>query len=67
METAKISAQEINTDHDLLKNIFGAQYFVLLRIKDKVTLSLSQKEELIMLIEERNHFAIWAFVRELRK
>ena len=68
MDIAEPLVENDETDHDLLENAFGLGYYVLMRIKTtKMTLEPLQKMELMELIHERDHFAIWRFVKELRK
>ena len=61
------SIENFETDAEMLEFFLGPGYFVLHRIKDKITLSPEQKGELQDLIEDRNHFGIWALVSNLRK
>ena len=55
------------TDFDILEKYFGVGYFVLFKIKKGVLLLPYQKQELLYLLEERNHFEILCFVNNLRK
>ncbi len=67
MAILEATIENFETDHEMLESFMGPGYFVLQRIKDKVALAPSQKQELMELIEDRNHFGIWAFVSSLRK
>ena len=59
--------QEFETDYEILRHTFGEEYFVLERIlKSKVVLTESQRQELVALIGERNHFDILWFVNKIR-
>lgn len=56
----------IETDFEVLKNAFGEGYFILMRFKKPVLLGQHQKEELLCLVEERNHFEILCFENAIR-
>ena len=59
--------QEFQTDYEILQHTFGEEYFILERIlKSKVVLTEKQKQELVALIGERNHFDILWFVNKIR-
>ena len=58
---------EPETDFEMLRHTFGEEYFVLRRIlKNKAVLTQEQKQELLHLIGERNHFDILSFVNKIR-
>ena len=58
---------EFETDYEILRHTFGEEYFVLVRIlKRKKVLTPLQKQELVELIVERNHFDILMFINKIR-
>jgi hypothetical protein len=67
MITPEAPAVHTETDHELLESFMGPGYFVLQRIHTKIKLQPAQKQELMHLIEDRNHFGIWEFVNRLRQ
>lgn len=67
MQTSVVVENQNDTDYYLLEEAFGGGYFILVRIRDKkIVLSKEQKEELLELINERNHFGILWFINKLR-
>ena len=58
---------ESETDYEMLQRTFGNEYFILKRIiKSKALLTQEQKQELVHLMGERNHFDILWFVNKIR-
>ena len=66
-DLSQIKPHEQATVQELLEYYMGTDYFILKRTNTKVLLAKHQQEELLSLIEERNHFGILFFVNGLRK
>lgn len=59
--------KNLETDYDILHKTFGETYYVLSKLaNNKKILSLTQKEHLRGLVQERNHFDIADFLDSIR-
>ena len=61
----KKAEESAENGHALLENFFAPEYILWLRIPPKVPISPLQKQRLMELIEERDHFGIREFMKGL--
>jgi hypothetical protein len=65
MQNIRMAAEDPEKDHALLENLFAPEYIIWLRIPPKVPIDPFQKQQLLELIEDRDHFGIREFVKIL--